>query len=194
MNKTALLLLAALLGAAPAPAPTTLTVVSVTGGVLTRKGRALAPKAALAPGDTVTLDAGQAVIAAGEAGHLLLKGPASFTARAAGVSLGRGSLLSSLPGLKGRGFAVATKTAVAAVRGTDFYVSVKGPRETYVCACEGRLEISGGAKDAPRPLKGTHHTARRYSRGRSGLEDGDAGMEGHTDEELAALHALNSGR
>lgn len=50
--------------------------------------------------------------------------------------LGRGSQQ------KGYRLAVTTPTAVAGIRGTSFYVRVESKESTYVCDCNGRIEVA----------------------------------------------------
>lgn len=190
------LLLSALLLAASAHAAPAMSVASVEGGALTRASGKLKAGDALKDGEKLSLSAGRAVLRVGDAGHVLVKGPAKFVVNPgdkAGFQLRLGALLSVLPRLAGELFSVRTPAAVAAVRGTDFYVAA-GQLDTYVCACDGKLDIGASKGEHPSlPLEGTHHNARRYRTGPKGVVeapvDAERALEKHTDEGLAALRA-----
>lgn len=197
MTRLLPLLLAALSLAAPASAGEELRVLSVEGGTLTSRGKPVPAGAVLRRDQPLRLDGpGRAVIQVGRSGHVLIKGPASLTADpggARGFFLRAGAVLSVLPRLTGR-FHVRTPAAVAAVRGTDFYVEARGKDAAYVCVCEGELAVTAGKpgpREKPRPLKGTHHNARLFRAGPRGLVDGSAPMTGHDDAEIAGLSALS---
>lgn len=190
--KTLSALLAVLLLAA-APAAAEWKVHSVTGTLTAGKVR-LKAGSRLKPGAKLALsNGGEAILDLGEEGRLLLKGPAHATLRSTGKKRGLlmklGALLAVLPGVKGS-FTVETPAAVASVRGTDFYVQALGPRESYVCACDGLLEVHapGGS---PRALGGMPHVGQRFRDASTGrLQTEDKSMAGHSDEDLERLRAL----
>jgi len=165
------------------PAHSQMKVVSLQGG-LTAKKRALKAGDVI-PETTVKLSKGGTAVLETPAGRFLLKGPAEFKPAKAGVFLRSGGLLSVLGRLKGR-YTVRTLSAVAAVRGTDFFVEARGPKETYICICQGTLEASGKGM-APKEISAEHHAASLFRRSPKGLEQVPAGMENHTDEELEEL-------
>lgn len=116
-------------------------------------------------------------------GRVKLTGPGEMTVSRDGIRLRLGRLLLALPKVGPRGFAVRTPHAVAAVRGTEFYVDAQ-PRSTYVCACEGKLAVGKTPISATRAKR---HSARRFERGR--LVDPEPGMLGHADDEFPPLRA-----
>ena len=182
---TRLLALAALLSWAPAASAA--GRVLATTGVLTAGGAALKAGDAL-PNDEILLSSGTATLAI-EGGRFLLKGPARFTPRKSYFRLDFGSLLSVLTHRAGRRFQVRTPTAVAAVRGTDFYVEVGTKREVDVCICRGALEVSAKGMDVL-PMAAEHHLNYRFWPVKSGVARDKSPMRGHTDEELDALRDL----
>ena len=63
------------------------------------------------------------------------------------VQLLVGMLWSFMP--NGSSYEVVTDNAVAGVRGTVFFVSHQAPNDTYVCACDGEVDIAGVGPRAP---------------------------------------------
>jgi hypothetical protein len=126
-------------------------------------------------------------------GRVKATAPAEFTVTKTGIELKLGRLLLALPKLKGRRFSVRTAEAVAAVRGTEFYVDAqKG--STYLCVCEGKIEAKPDAsKKEALNLSATkqsrHHAWLLKRSPDGGLLSEKAPMRGHTDEELASLRA-----
>ena len=171
----------ALSGAARA-APARIEVVDVL-GALTAGGNTLVRGEIIDGSSPVELAAGGEATLRLEQGLVLLKGPASFTADRDALALRSGSLLSVLKKLKRR-WSVKTPAAVAAVRGTTFYVEAR-PEETYVCLCEGKLALSSPGREGVAHVAAKHHTAWI-------IKDGartKSTMLGHTDAEIAALKA-----
>lgn len=84
-----------------------------------------------------------------------------------GLWLREGSIaavLNKLDGITGRdGFRVRTPSAVAGVRGTVFFVKVEDAANTYVCACNGAVDVSRGAR-LEAELASGRHMARRFTR------------------------------
>lgn len=167
-------LILALCGAAGA---SEFTVASVEGGALTVNGRAASAGTALDPGAVVRLDSGKAVLDFGAEGRLWLTGPADFTVASRGLSVSRGGLLSMLNKLTGA-FTVETPAAVAAVRGTKFYIEPRGEERTYLCVCKGKLEVAsaGGFKTK---MKSADHKAAVFARSGDSVTQTPAGREGH---------------
>jgi hypothetical protein len=176
--------LALLLVLAPLTASAAGKVLTTT-GVLTAGGRVLAKGDAL-PDSEVSLSSGTAVLSI-DGGRFLLKGPAKLTPKPSLFSLKLGSLLSVLD-KRNRRFAVSTPTAVAAVRGTDFYVDA-GPEGSNVCICKGRLDVSG--QGLPRfPLASQHHLNRFLQAAGGKTTSAETPMVGHDDAELDALREM----
>lgn len=163
------------------------TVASIEVGPLTRDGRPVEAGAALDDGSVLHLAAGKAVLDFGGEGKLLLTGPADFTVETRGIALKAGGLLSVLNRLKG-GFQVRTPAAVAAVRGTEFFVEPRGEHETYLCLCRGRIEVTGvDGAGKPIAIKSANHKSYLFSRVGAVLTKRAARMEGHSDAEIADL-------
>ena len=164
------------------------SVESVQGGLLTLNGQPVGGGAELKDGASLHLTAGKAVLDFEKEGKVLLTGPSDFTVEKRGVNLKTGGLLSVLSKLKGS-FEVSTHAAVAAVRGTEFYVEARGENATYVCICDGKVDVSardGSGKPVAMKSKKTHKSL-LFSRGGAGLSKKPAKMEGHTDAEIAGL-------
>lgn len=179
----AVLLCAAALPASAAPA--SIRVVELTGTL--KSGDRTVAKGEVVDGTaTVTLADGGTALLALPQGLIRLTGPASFTADRDSFSLTSGYALSVLRKLKRR-WSFKTPAAVAAVRGTVFYVEVQ-PKNTYLCLCEGALTVTepGAARRAHR-FATKDHNAWSF--------DADAGLLAHAakparDHEDAEIEAL----
>jgi hypothetical protein len=180
------LMLALLFACAPIAASAAGRVLSVT-GALTAGDTTLKAGDAL-PNAEVRLASGTATIAI-DGGRFLLTGPARLTPRKSSFRLDLGGLLSVLTHRAGRRFSVRTPTAVAAVRGTDFYVEVGSKQEVDVCICKGALEVTAAGME-PLPMAAEHHLNYRFWPVKSGTAREKSPMIGHTDADLEALHGL----
>lgn len=177
-------LLAAAAQAAKAPA---FKVTSLAGGELTANGKLVTAGAELAEGAALRLDAGEAILEFGSEGRLKLTGPAELRLGPRRVTLASGRLLSVLNKLKGS-FSVATPIAVAAVRGTEFFVEARDDGRTYLCLCAGVLEVSGTPGVSYRKaIRSEHHAAYIYSRHGKRLDRNAWKMEHHSDAEIGGL-------
>lgn len=182
-------LAAALAGGASAAQPTGFTVASVTGGSLTADGKAVEAGAELRAGSVLSLDKGRALIELGKEGRLLLTGPADFEVGERRLILSRGSLLSVLDRLKGR-FSVQTPIAVAAVRGTEFFVEARDDGRTYLCLCKGVLEVTGVPGLSHRKtIRAAKHANFIYSRHGKRLDRNPWTMENHTDKDIGMMRS-----
>lgn len=183
-----MLALAALLGGhAFAAKVTTFKVASVSGGTLTAAGKTLEVGAELAEGAVLMLDKGRAVLELGDEGRVQLKGRTELRLESRRVTLKFGALLSVLPKLK-RGFAVATPIAVAAVRGTEFFVEAREDGRTYLCLCEGTLEVTGAPGLGYRKaIRSKHHGSYIFSKIGKRLDRGPWRMENHTDADIEGI-------
>src|SRR5690606_20553746 len=65
--------------------------------------------------------------------------------RSTSMRLYAGALWSVLA--SGSDFEVETNNAVAGVRGTVFYTEAQSEHKTYICACDGTVEITGKGKN-----------------------------------------------
>jgi ferric-dicitrate binding protein FerR (iron transport regulator) len=179
---------------APASAPasqTEISVVSVDGGVLRSGQRGLSAGAKLKPGQKLALSGGEAVLALGDEGKVMLKGAtigAILPKGERGFSLAAGAILSALPHLKDR-FVVRTNSVTAAVRGTEFFVQAVNPHEAYVCVCSGKVDVNATRVEGKVfALEAAHpHTAWSFHRSGAKLTRQDDVMRGHDDGDLAKL-------
>lgn len=181
--------LAADAGAAKAPP---FKVASAMGGTLTSDGKPVSVGAELRDGAVVRLDAGQAVLELAGEGRVMLTGPAEMTVGGREVSLTRGRLLSIFRRLKGS-FSVRTPVAVAAVRGTEFFVEARDDGRTYLCLCEGALEVTGMPGTGYRKtIRSKHHGSYIFSQHGKRLDRGPWKMEGHTDGDIGKLKMMGA--
>jgi ferric-dicitrate binding protein FerR (iron transport regulator) len=180
------LLLSALLACVPVAASAAGRVLSATGALTT--GDLVLKAGDVLPDAEVRLASGTATLAL-DGGRFLVTGPARFTPRKSYFRLDLGYLLSVLTHRAGRHFSVRTPTAVAAVRGTDFFVGV-GPTQTVdVCICRGALEVSAKGMETL-PLAAEHHLNYRFWPVKGGAAREKSPMLGHTDAELDVLRGL----
>ncbi len=180
------IILSLLLACVPSAASAAGRVISAT-GTLMADGKALKAGDPL-PNAEIRLASGTATLAM-DGARFLLKGPARFTPRSSYFRLDFGSLLSVLRHDAGRRFSVRTPTAVAAVRGTDFFVSVGTKQEVDVCICRGALEVSSKGLDAL-PMAAKDHLNYRFWPVKTGTARDKSPMIGHTDAELNVLRGL----
>lgn len=193
MTARALVLLL-LASCAPTAASAAGRVLSLKGGPLTAEGRTFKAGDEL-PDAEVKLATGTATIAM-KGARFLLTGPARLTPRKSYFRLDYGSLLSALKHAERR-FEVRTPTAVAAVRGTDFYVEVGPRKEVDICICKGALDVASTHSISPDEMKLQHwpmasenHLNYRFWMVKSETIRGSSPRRGHTDAELDALRKL----
>ncbi|MBI4423887.1 MAG: FecR domain-containing protein [Elusimicrobia bacterium] len=170
-------------------------VLQTTEGALTVSGRPVGAGYNVPPGVGLALAAeGRAVIKLGQEGVVELRGPASFrfvSGRRAGLDLTRGGLLAALPRLSGP-FHVQARSMVAAVRGTELFLDVRGPSDLYLCVCSGSVRLSDDKRRGyQRTISGEHHTSWEFKGGGpAGVLETSQDMQGHSDEDLEALRAF----
>jgi hypothetical protein len=108
-----------------------------------------------------------------------------------GSELRRGALTLVLKNLTSsaaaESFLVRTPTTVAGVRGTSFFISVEDPSSTYVCACNGSVQVLGPDGSLLKELAASHHKAVRVSGNGGTPQVTDAPMLYHTDKDLEAV-------
>ncbi len=177
------LLLAPIAGRTAPPAAKVLSVK----GKLTVNGRPAAVGAVLHTGDQVATGPGsQAFLGFADGSALRLNAGSKLNfsdlGRKTSLALNAGSALSVVH--KGTPYSISTSRAVAAVRGTIFYIEATKQRPGYVCVCEGRVRVTSRMKGHHSQLISTkHHQA--VSIGRK--EISPARMLGHTDADIAEL-------
>ncbi|HVO40740.1 MAG TPA: FecR family protein [Spirochaetia bacterium] len=105
-----------------------------------------------------------------------------------GSELRQGGLAFVLKGLStataGPSFLVRTPSAVAGVRGTSFFMQVESPTSTYVCSCNGAVQVLDASGRVAKELAASHHKAVRISDTGSGPQTTDAPRLYHTDADL----------
>lgn len=106
-----------------------------------------------------------------------------------------GALWSFLP--KGMAsYEVVTRNAVAGVRGTVFYVEANSAKKSYICACDGDIDITQAKGKAAKPLKSLqssmeHKAFSVISVGKKGkLRAKKKKRTNHTEKEKAEIMQL----
>jgi hypothetical protein len=84
-------------------------------------------------------------------------------------------------------YLVRTPSAVAAVRGTIFFVSVIDDGKTYFCACNGTIAIENDQQKLLTTLSSSHHKPSYCEREGEDLSMADAEMLDHDDIEIFEL-------
>jgi len=100
-------------------------------------------------------------------------------------SVEKGKILSILE--KKSRYLVRTPSAVAAVRGTIFFVSVIDDNKTYYCACNGTIDIEDDQHKNLAVLSSSHHKPSYCDRDGENLSMTDAEMLDHDDLEIFGL-------
>ncbi|HMX42424.1 MAG TPA: FecR domain-containing protein [Elusimicrobiota bacterium] len=159
-------------------------------GEITAEGRSVSTGATINLGETIEATRGKTDFRlASRVVFRLNEGARVVVLRRDGrfvVRLSRGAILSVVK--HGTPYAVESPVAVAAVRGTAFYMSVDSPQKTSVCVCEGRVQVH--ALDKTEEVVATHHTAASWRR------DGDAAVKGppgaldHSDRDVETLRGF----
>ncbi len=101
--------------------------------------------------------------------------------------LEKGGLLSVVR--KGSRYSVRTPQAVAAVRGTVFYMQMEPGDKLYTCLCRGRYTLTSA--DKVRDIQSKGHKGLEVAKGE---KDAEAGLLYHTDEEIAELQDALKGK
>ena len=79
-------------------------------------------------------------------------------------------------------FRVSSPAAVAGVRGTVFLVRVEDDAKTYLCDCNGVLDIRDASGGNARKVEAAHHKAFRYTRSGAVVTSAEADLQYHTDQ------------
>ncbi len=108
------------------------------------------------------------------------------------ISLKSGALANVIKKLRGllpsrtAWFSVETPTAVAGIRGTSFFVKVENDVSSYICCCNGAIEVKDGDDRTRRDIEAAHHKAVRLTKTDDAVSITDAPMLYHEDDELEA--------
>ncbi len=81
-------------------------------------------------------------------------------------------------------FIVETAVSVASVRGTTFFIKAEDETNTYICDCNGIVNLSGKNGTNITQIKSSHHKAFRYTKTDSGITYEPAGLLYHNDQTL----------
>ena len=84
-------------------------------------------------------------------------------------------------------FRVKTQTTVASVRGTAFFIKTIDTSTTYVCLCNGELELAEGDGNNAGDYSSGHHTAVYFKEADGITEVLEAPMLYHSDEDMESL-------
>lgn len=82
---------------------------------------------------------------------------------------------------------VQTPTAVGAVRGTTFFVKVIDPDTTYICDCNGVVEMKGAQGSDDHVVQAPSHEAYLYTMTNGSVSASKAPEEYHTSADMDAL-------
>jgi hypothetical protein len=88
-------------------------------------------------------------------------------------------------------FQVETSTAVAAVRGTTFYVRVIDSSNTAICACNGVVDLGNPGQANLKTVESTHHTGFVFNSGSKGLSFKEIKLKYKNEAELKKLAGHN---
>ena len=111
------------------------------------------------------------------------------------ASLQTGRVASVVEGLAGLGdrrrsrFFFFFSASVAGVRGTAFFAAVEGPNASYICTCNGELDMEtvDGQRET---VQAARHIARRFvGVAGGGVEIEEAPLLYHSDEDMDSLAA-----
>lgn len=183
--KRALLMLMIAVPASAAKKPVTL-IQELSGGTLQADGKYLVKGDKLPSGKTATLQRGATLVLDSGRAKLLIKGPAVFSTTQDDVDLQTGGVLAHVE--QGRRYSVRTPAAALAVRGTTFFAETRGSYETYLCLCDGILEVTSDKLGYRTAVTSQHeHTPRLFKMSGASGEQKKAEMSGHTDAEIEAL-------
>lgn len=107
------------------------------------------------------------------------------------VDLQQGTMTAVLHKLNrsaGGGLTLHTPVAVGGVRGTSFFTSVEpNSGKTYLCICDGRIQLSDNEGNNPFEKAAAHHAGSYFNKTDKGVEITEAGMEQHSDADVESL-------
>ncbi len=89
-------------------------------------------------------------------------------------------------------FKVETETAVAAVRGTTFYVRAIDSSNTVVCACNGVVALGNPGQTNLETVESRHHTGFVFISGTNGLSFREVKLKYKNDAELKKIVGHNN--
>jgi len=178
---------------APQGARTTSAKIDYVNGEVTIDGATVEPGATIKPAFTVKTGAASSCGIIFDEKNLMhvdenTEAYIDLAADVRSVELKRGMLASALRKLSrvssrdADTFRVKSPTAVAGVRGTVFLVRVEEDAKTYMCDCNGILDMRDAKQGNARLVESAHHKAFRFTKTGETITRADAGLEYHTDQ------------
>ena len=82
-------------------------------------------------------------------------------------------------------FTISTPSVTAGVRGTVFFVKVEDEQNTYLCICNGELNVQ--TTNSVNNIASAHHEAYRFTREGDSTRTNEAPMIYHDDEKMNAV-------
>ncbi len=168
------------------------TVVSVSGQVV-KSGKPVSAGEPMSVGETIMVDEhGSAILKIKDRASIQLKNSGKLVideiSDSIVIMLDYGSLMSVVSPV-GKKFQLVTPAATVGVRGTAFYVEARGIDQTYVCLCEGTLQIKteSGVQEIHSDDRSHHHPVliAPDKNGRTAVEPAE--MLNHTNDDISAL-------
>ena len=104
------------------------------------------------------------------------------------LQLVAGALLNFLP--QGASYEVVTDNAIAGVRGTRFFAQASGPSSSYVCACQGDVQMTasvGGFNQLVQATASNPHRGHTFVRNEGAIAVSPAPQHNHGPAEEQAL-------
>ncbi len=83
---------------------------------------------------------------------------------------------------KDKDFTISTPTSVAGIRGTVFFIKVEDEKNTYLCICNGKLNIT--KMNEVLPVSSGHHSAFRFTKVDDSITTTKAEMLYHDDDKM----------
>jgi len=84
-----------------------------------------------------------------------------------------------------RNFIVSTPSVAAGVRGTVFYIKIENPQNTYLCICNGELDLTESYNGIV--ISSGHHQAYRFSNREGTLSYAPAPLLYHDDPKMESI-------
>ena len=85
------------------------------------------------------------------------------------------------------GYSIQTPTTIAGVRGTVFFMKVEENGSTYICDCNGKLELSSPETNKWESVEAYNHKGFRYSKSDGRYTSAGAGMLYHDNKMMNEL-------
>lgn len=173
-------------------------IVSYLSGVVLLDGKAVEIGSSVPPGSTLETQAASfCEIRFGERNIfqvrentlavLSLSGATKEVELKAGAFAAVFDKLKTVSGEARAGFRLKTPTAVGGVRGTVFFFQIESPESTYVCICNGRMDLADPSAGNAVTAKAERHKALRFIRAPGGITRESAPLLYHTDADMDAL-------